>query len=40
MKETAQESGKEGRIVVVSSLGHRLSYREGIRFDKINDQSG
>ncbi|XP_057952839.1 short-chain dehydrogenase TIC 32, chloroplastic-like [Malania oleifera] len=40
MKRTAHESGKEGRIVNVSSDFHRISYHEGIRFDKINDQSG
>uniref|UniRef100_A0A5B6Z1M1 Short-chain dehydrogenase TIC 32 n=1 Tax=Davidia involucrata TaxID=16924 RepID=A0A5B6Z1M1_DAVIN len=40
MKKTACESSKEGRIVNVSSRRHQLSYREGIRFDKINDQPG
>ncbi|KAK0596275.1 hypothetical protein LWI29_014281 [Acer saccharum] len=40
MKKTARECSREGRIVNVSSEGHRFSYREGIRFDKINDQSG
>lgn len=39
MKHTARESGREGRIVNVSSEGHRLAYSEGIRFDKINDES-
>ncbi|KAK4422595.1 Short-chain dehydrogenase, chloroplastic [Sesamum alatum] len=39
MKKTARESQKEGRIVNVSSEGHRYVYREGIRFDKINDSS-
>ncbi|XP_057776039.1 short-chain dehydrogenase TIC 32, chloroplastic-like [Salvia miltiorrhiza] len=39
MKKTARESGKEGRIVNVSSEAHRYPYREGIRFDKINDSS-
>ncbi|XP_057776033.1 short-chain dehydrogenase TIC 32, chloroplastic-like isoform X2 [Salvia miltiorrhiza] len=39
MKKTARESGKEGRIVNVSSESHRFGYREGIRFDKINDES-
>lgn len=29
----------EGRIVNVSSEGHRIAYPEGIRFDKINDES-
>ncbi|XP_017640593.1 short-chain dehydrogenase TIC 32, chloroplastic-like [Gossypium arboreum] len=40
MKKTARESNIEGRIVNVSSIGHRLTYSEGIRFDKINDESG
>ncbi|KAI3453724.1 hypothetical protein Pfo_010387 [Paulownia fortunei] len=39
MKKTACESQKEGRIVNVSSEGHRYVYREGIRLDKINDSS-
>ncbi|MCL7033705.1 hypothetical protein MKW94_030925, partial [Papaver nudicaule] len=39
MKSTARESSIEGRIVNVSSEGHRFAYKEGIRFDKINDQS-
>ncbi|CAN6223291.1 unnamed protein product [Urochloa humidicola] len=39
MKKTSRESNVEGRIVNVSSEGHRFSYREGIRFDKINDES-
>ncbi|XP_027923733.1 short-chain dehydrogenase TIC 32, chloroplastic-like isoform X3 [Vigna unguiculata] len=37
---TAIEQRKEGRIVNVSSRRHKLSYPEGIRFDKINDESG
>ncbi|XP_027923731.1 short-chain dehydrogenase TIC 32, chloroplastic-like isoform X1 [Vigna unguiculata] len=40
MKQTAIEQRKEGRIVNVSSRRHKLSYPEGIRFDKINDESG
>ncbi|XP_010243086.1 PREDICTED: short-chain dehydrogenase TIC 32, chloroplastic-like [Nelumbo nucifera] len=40
MKITARDSKKEGRIVNVSSEAHRFPYREGIRFDKINDESG
>ncbi|MCD7469703.1 Short-chain dehydrogenase TIC 32, chloroplastic [Datura stramonium] len=40
MKRTACQSRKEGRIVNVSSRRHKFSYNEGIRFDKINDQSG
>ncbi|KAK3434338.1 short-chain dehydrogenase TIC 32, chloroplastic [Eucalyptus grandis] len=39
MKKTSQESNREGRIVIVSSEGHRFAYREGIRFDKINSES-
>ncbi|KAK8470323.1 hypothetical protein PHAVU_004G112900 [Phaseolus vulgaris] len=39
MKKTADESKREGRIVNVTSCGHRLTYRGGIRFDKINDES-
>ncbi|PAN37379.1 hypothetical protein PAHAL_7G086400 [Panicum hallii] len=37
---TAKESGIEGRIVIVASDSYKHSYREGIRFDKINDESG
>ncbi|KAK8583478.1 hypothetical protein V6N12_067750 [Hibiscus sabdariffa] len=40
MKKTAHGSKTEGRIVNVSSRRHKFSYQEGIRFDKINDQSG
>ncbi|KAG1361330.1 Short-chain dehydrogenase TIC 32, chloroplastic [Cocos nucifera] len=40
MKNTSRESKIEGRIVNVSSEGHRFAFREGICFDKINDQSG
>ncbi|OMO58615.1 Short-chain dehydrogenase/reductase SDR [Corchorus olitorius] len=36
----ARESNREGRIVNLSSLSHHHPYREGIRFDNINDQSG
>ncbi|KAF3335703.1 short-chain dehydrogenase TIC 32 [Carex littledalei] len=39
MKNTSRESNTEGRIVNVSSEGHKFAYREGILFDKINDQS-
>ncbi|XP_049393841.1 short-chain dehydrogenase TIC 32, chloroplastic-like isoform X1 [Solanum stenotomum] len=38
MKETACETKREGRIVNVASDAHYLTYPEGIRFDKINDQ--
>ncbi|KAJ4839884.1 Short-chain dehydrogenase TIC 32, chloroplastic [Turnera subulata] len=37
MKKTARESKREGRIVNVSSDMHHFPYREGIRFDKLND---
>lgn len=40
MKATARETGIEGRVVNVTSEGHKLIYSEGIRFDKINDKSG
>ncbi|KAL5744644.1 hypothetical protein ACOSQ2_027760 [Xanthoceras sorbifolium] len=40
MKKTARESNKEGRIVIVSSDAHKFTYPEGIRLDKINDQTG
>ncbi|XP_074303906.1 short-chain dehydrogenase TIC 32, chloroplastic-like isoform X2 [Silene latifolia] len=40
MKKTAQESKREGRIVIVSSEAHRFAYGEGIKFDKLNDESG
>ncbi|KAJ4973468.1 hypothetical protein NE237_006642 [Protea cynaroides] len=40
MKSTAHKSKNEGRIVNVSSDSHQRSYPEGIRFDKINDESG
>ncbi|KAL2334736.1 hypothetical protein Fmac_015949 [Flemingia macrophylla] len=39
LKKTTRESKKQGRIVNVSSESHKFTYREGIRFDKINDQS-
>lgn len=40
MKKTALEMKTEGRIVNVSSSAHAYSYKEGIRFDKINDEQG
>ncbi|XP_051195060.1 short-chain dehydrogenase TIC 32, chloroplastic-like [Lolium perenne] len=39
MKKASRESNVEGRIVNVSSEGHRVTYKEGIRFDKINDEA-
>ncbi|GFP91363.1 short-chain dehydrogenase tic 32 chloroplastic [Phtheirospermum japonicum] len=40
MKKTAHETKREGRIVNVSSESHRRSYKEGIRFDRLNDREG
>lgn len=40
MKKTARKTKKQGRIVNVSSEAHRITYHEGIRFDKLNDQKG
>ncbi|XP_021765082.1 short-chain dehydrogenase TIC 32, chloroplastic-like isoform X2 [Chenopodium quinoa] len=40
MKNTALESGKEGRIVNVSSEAHRYTIRGGISFDRLNNSSG
>ncbi|XP_040933779.1 short-chain dehydrogenase TIC 32, chloroplastic isoform X3 [Gossypium hirsutum] len=40
MKKAARTSKREGRIINVSSEAHRYTYKEGIHFDKINDQSG
>jgi len=37
MKKTTKESKIQGRIVNVSSMGHRFTYPKGILFDKIND---
>ena len=39
MKDTSRQSKKEGRIVIVSSEAHRFTYKGGINFDKINDES-
>lgn len=40
MKNTARESGIEGRIVNLSSIAHTHTYSEGIRLEKFNDQKG
>ncbi|KAL3524295.1 hypothetical protein ACH5RR_017129 [Cinchona calisaya] len=40
MKKTYHQTKKEGRIVNVSSQAHQVTYREGVRFDRINDQEG
>ncbi|CAK9224781.1 unnamed protein product [Sphagnum troendelagicum] len=37
MKETADKSGIEGRIVVVGSEATRLAYRDAIQFDRLHD---
>ncbi|KAL0358944.1 UNVERIFIED_CONTAM: Short-chain dehydrogenase, chloroplastic [Sesamum angustifolium] len=37
MKKTARQTKREGRIVNVSSEAHRVSYEEGIRFDRLNN---
>ncbi|KAI3920266.1 hypothetical protein MKW92_038857 [Papaver armeniacum] len=39
MKWTASQSNIEGKIINVSSEGYKLAYKEGIRFDKLNDES-
>lgn len=39
MKETAKDTGIQGRIVNLSSLAHLLTYKQGIQFDKINDKN-
>ncbi|KAI7728704.1 hypothetical protein M8C21_019075 [Ambrosia artemisiifolia] len=38
MKSTASATGIEGRIVNVSSVAHLHTYKEGIKFDTINDK--
>ncbi|XP_039776981.1 short-chain dehydrogenase TIC 32, chloroplastic-like isoform X1 [Panicum virgatum] len=41
MKSTCRDSGTEGRIVNVTSVGHAMmTYPEGICFEKIHDPSG
>ncbi|KAG5126074.1 hypothetical protein JHK82_026909 [Glycine max] len=40
MKQTAKDTGIEGRIVNLSSIAHLYTYEEGIRFDTINDEDG
>lgn len=39
LKKTAQKTGIEGRIINVSSEGHRFA-TSGIRFDQINEKTG
>ncbi|KAI3756420.1 hypothetical protein L1987_56240 [Smallanthus sonchifolius] len=38
MKNTAKNCGQEGRIILVSSLLHSVTYKAGIMFDKLNDE--
>ncbi|PWA93333.1 glucose/ribitol dehydrogenase [Artemisia annua] len=38
MRTTAKKSGIAGRVVIVSSEAHKVTYKEGIRFNKINDK--
>ncbi|KAJ8771509.1 hypothetical protein K2173_026686 [Erythroxylum novogranatense] len=40
MKKTAQKNKREGRILNVASQAHRMTYRDGIRFNRINGPSG
>ncbi|KAL3650506.1 Short-chain dehydrogenase TIC 32, chloroplastic [Castilleja foliolosa] len=40
MKKTARETRREGRIVNVTSEAHWYPYKEGIRFDRLNDREG
>lgn len=40
MKKTAKETGIQGKVVNVSSIGHALyTYAGGIRFNQLNDES-
>lgn len=39
LKETAAESGIEGRIMFTGSDAHRISYQGGINFDALTDPS-
>ncbi|XP_022983540.1 short-chain dehydrogenase TIC 32, chloroplastic-like [Cucurbita maxima] len=40
MKNTANSTGIEGRIVNLSSIAHVHTYAHGIRFNKINEKKG
>ncbi|CAM8976488.1 unnamed protein product [Rhodiola kirilowii] len=40
MKDTSRKSNMEGRIVNVSSVAHIALCPKGIRFEKINEESG
>ncbi|KAJ8444807.1 hypothetical protein Cgig2_034042 [Carnegiea gigantea] len=39
MKQTARESGIQGRIVNLSSIAQLHTYEGGIQFDKINEKA-
>nr|XP_043611908.1 short-chain dehydrogenase TIC 32 B, chloroplastic-like [Erigeron canadensis] len=39
MKDTASNTGIEGRIINLSSIAHLRTYEEGIRFDAVNDET-
>ncbi|KAJ0476528.1 putative very-long-chain 3-oxoacyl-CoA reductase [Helianthus annuus] len=39
MKSTALATGIEGRIVNLSSVAHLRTYKEGIKFDTLNDKN-
>jgi hypothetical protein len=39
MKETAAQSGIEGRIMFTGSEAHRVTYKGGINFDAVMDPS-
>ncbi|XP_065048145.1 short-chain dehydrogenase TIC 32 B, chloroplastic-like [Musa acuminata AAA Group] len=38
MKSTAKKTGMEGRIINLSSIAHKHTYKGGIWFDKLNDK--
>lgn len=40
MKQTARDTGIEGRIINLSSIAHVHTYDQGIQFDNINDSTG
>lgn len=40
LKETANKTGIESRIVILSSAGIRLAPKEGIEWDKMNEDKG
>ncbi|GAQ90039.1 rossmann-fold NAD-binding domain-containing protein [Klebsormidium nitens] len=40
IKQTAKDTGIQGRIVILASSGHDLTYPGGIRFDKLDSEEG